>query len=104
MSKEDKHMGIPPVSAQRRLQDEPDPEPYRPKRKNTKEWCKGKVGRPHVGEIRFNPIWGSATCGPSWGSRWFCHHAEICKNCGKRLRWSVGKGECPDLKGGVPSA
>jgi hypothetical protein len=97
MSKEDKRQGVPSVSDRRRTDQDPERKPKA--KKDTKRWCKGKVGREHVGEIVFNPIWGNPSCGPSWGNRWFCHHAEICKNCGKRIRWSVGKGECPDLRG-----
>jgi hypothetical protein len=97
MSKEDKREGIPSVSDRRRTDQDPERKPK--SKKDTKRWCKGKVGREHVGEIVYNPMWGNPVCGVStWmkhSKRWSCHHMDACKNCGKRLRWSITLEECP---------
>ncbi|MDE2105257.1 MAG: hypothetical protein KGL39_48980 [Patescibacteria group bacterium] len=88
------------VSEERHLQ--PDRQPT-PGKKDTKNWCKGKVGREHVVEIVLptNMNAWSKKCGPS---RWlpypwsYCHHVEACKACGKHLRhltWA----ECPENGG-----
>lgn len=71
-------------------------------KKNTRRWCKGKVGREHTPEIRHTGErngWAKGwVCGPRrWGLKgWSCHHEEICTTCGKLLRWTLG-GDCPDL-------
>lgn len=69
------------------------------KRKNTKKWCKGKVGREHVEVIEldekhygYRRAWGKEIrCGevmtyyPS--GRKACYHHVICENCGKELKY-----------------
>lgn len=72
------------------------------KRKNTKLWCGGKVGRPHKPEIVRDKNSHSA-CGPapSWWvtfhrDGWWCHHVEQCANCKKILRHTLPEQECPD--------
>jgi hypothetical protein len=72
-------------------------------RKNTRRWCKGKVGREHSPVVQHQKErngWRKAwTCGPrKWGisaGRWGCWHEEVCTTCGKVLRWTLGD-ECPD--------
>lgn len=67
------------------------------KKKNTKKWCKGKVGREHKPVVEMNNKYGRRQCGPSrWigANRWLCFHHVVCKNCKKELRF-VPK-VCPD--------
>jgi hypothetical protein len=76
------------------------------KRKNTKRWCKGKVGREHqpviVYDERYLRWHKECHVAPSWAYRsmkgWYCIHLEVCTNCGKHLRWRVPKEECPDYR------
>jgi hypothetical protein len=74
-----------------------------PRRKNTRRWCKGKVGVEHVPAIVFRP-WYGRTCQAAQGwqlslfkSEWMCEHREICQNCDKILRepWKLRKQDCP---------
>ena len=81
------------------------------KRKNTKLWCKGKVGRKHVPVIEKRMPFGKADepCGwfnPHWPPNlskpiWRCFHITVCATCGKHLdkfqHWWGGVGEaCPE--------
>lgn len=63
------------------------PERHGRARKNTKRWCKGKVGREHVTEIRMENWYGrDYVCGPSrWLNRWLCWEIVTCTVCGKHL-------------------
>jgi len=87
--------------------DRPADDSWRPgarKRKNTKRWCKGHVGREHVSELTVSTRWTRVyTCGrPAEGRAsysgsdpdWTCYHEEVCQNCGKVLRWSIPKVDC----------
>lgn len=66
-------------------------------RKNTKQWCKGKIGVHHVPETildknyGFMDSLGKARCFIETESdgtvRKFCTHQVICKNCGKSLEY-----------------
>lgn len=81
-----------------------------PARKNTKRWCKGKVGREHKPALRVTQWLSRAyTCGwvvNSWraalrggGSKpfWECYHEEYCTVCGKIVQhWLSDKKTCPD--------
>lgn len=98
MSKHDKQEGILPPRDQKRLDQDPERKPRA--KKNTKRWCKGKVGREHVPEVVINPMWGNPNCGESswWPGRWSCHHMRACKNCGKRIQWALRVTECPTWK------
>jgi hypothetical protein len=89
-----------------------------PGRKNTRAWCKGKVGRPHTVQIVYPPNAFRRSCSwadyASWRTgektmRWCCHHGEVCTVCGKVLRVSHGWFggdlellECPDYVPGPP--
>jgi hypothetical protein len=75
------------------------------RRKNTRRWCKGVVGREHQPGIELRP-WYGGKCGwrPLYGrggmvikGEWSCQHAEVCGACGKILRDKYGltKSECP---------
>lgn len=79
-------------------------------RKNTRDWCKGKVGRPHeLGEPRrkyglacrvslwFRQPGGQAVGAPSW----YCAHYETCQRCGKML-YPVDPLNCPDRPAVLP--
>lgn len=79
-----------------------------PGKKNTREWCRGKVGRHHAVEIRLNPQIVSmnerasreTTCHRwQYGNEryriWLCYHQIICVNCGKILTHALGA-DCPD--------
>lgn len=96
--------------------------PQQPKaRKDTRRWCKGKVGREHVLTIELDPrlSWAKEGCRwvPYWvwsrkggghrerRTRYACHHHEVCTVCGKRMRdgWDFAPEDCPDfhlLEGG----
>ncbi len=68
----------------------------RPAKKDTRRWCRGKVGREHTLKIAVPPNAHQANCGwrtrrhvddtypPSWS--YFCRHAELCTVCGKVFR------------------
>lgn len=64
------------------------------KKKDTKRWCRGKVGKEHtsvVGKRHPNP------CGQS---RWFgCWHYEFCSVCGKNLQYFMDAEQCPEQQG-----
>lgn len=74
-------------------------------RKDTSVWCKGKVGRPHVKEVR----WANwADClrimgrkcfeeapGHGWRSGWHCYHEVGCSACGKILESCSPRELCP---------
>ena len=87
----------------RRMQgDDEDPgKPGRKSYKDTKRWCKGKVGREHQPELmRPNRGWQS-TCGLSVSEtpQWVCNHILACTTCGKILKeWG---NDCPDREGEV---
>lgn len=85
-----------------------------PGKKNTKRWCKGKVGREHQPALRIaSPYTRVYQCGwvkDSWrmaihkrfgpgdgGPYWECDHEQYCQACGKILlsMWS-NKIDCPD--------
>jgi hypothetical protein len=77
------------------------------KKKDTRKWCKGVVGREHKPEIVFDtrfrspcgwaPKWAWQLPGKKW---WMCHHIEKCTVCGKHMRqlWEVKADECPDYQ------
>lgn len=89
------------------------------KRKNTKDWCKGKKGRLHspVIDVPTNAIFAKLGYECGWathtyvfgeeGARYRCDHAEVCSVCGKILRYapffwgndgkySISVMECPN--------
>lgn len=62
------------------------PAPHR-SRKDTKRWCKGKVGREHAYRWILSPI-RFGTQPPSWWE-------ELCETCGRKARWCTrGFKEC----------
>lgn len=75
-------------------------------RKNTRRWCRGKVGVEHDRATRVSrnvtyrltrdPT--SRVCyRPEWyPTSWWCNHEHYCTVCGKILRWSLGE-DCPDF-------
>ena len=83
-------------------------------KKNTKKWCKGKVGREHepvieVDQKRFynQRDKDKASCGwmtqYGWGQvgryvrgRWWnCRHHKVCSKCGKVLQYRLDLDDCP---------
>jgi hypothetical protein len=76
------------------------------KRKNTKRWCKGKVGREHKPVKQWSHLahYRLARGGPvcttsSWlSSGWSCYHELACSTCGKILVQFLSKEECPDAR------
>lgn len=88
-----------------RVEPQPEVPTGQMQRKKTKRWCRGKVGREHVTEIVMNPATsylfpiGTARsrCHEStWmPTRWSCGHIERCVNCGKHVRWTLPRDECP---------
>jgi len=77
------------VSDQRRT--DPSPEKFGHAKKDTKRWCKGKVGREHVTEIRMEDWLGrDYRCGRhTWTGRWMCWESNVCTVCGKKMRLKV---------------
>jgi hypothetical protein len=77
-----------------------------PGRKDTRQWCRGHVGREHDPEIIIpeNQRWSWSKCGPApawWRAEWSCSHVERCRQCGKVLRqsWQLNHpDECPDYQ------
>lgn len=96
----------PPRSAERAAA-AVEPEKRTPGRKNTRAWCRGKVGREHVPVVACRPpALTSLAC--RWQPRysddgvyWWCHHLEECSACGKVLRsgQKFGDSECPGYPG-----
>ncbi len=91
-----------------------DPEPVKrpPGRKDTREWCRGKVGVPHQPAI----VKGNGKLPCRWAGRydyklirrqdawsvgWSCWHHEECSACGKILRATrhLNASECPAYPG-----
>jgi hypothetical protein len=82
-----------------------EPRPHRA-RKNTRRWCRGKVGVEHVLEIRLGKhaeyrctiTPDSTVCYRTdiTPKRWRCSHERYCVNCGKILNYSIGV-DCPDF-------
>ena len=72
-------------------------------RKDTRHWCRGKVGTAHVEAVEHRSTYGTVRpCGwHVWGRRpgkewrFACYHAVVCSSCGKVLR-PVPMDECPD--------
>lgn len=92
-------------------QEPPGPEAItRGRKKSTKRWCKGKVGREHVPEVveyhgytfltHLHPHHGKCHEREPMFSRlndgWFCRHAQQCKNCGKITKQPLSREECPE--------
>lgn len=75
--------------------EKPTPKPPA-RKKDTRRWCRGRVGRPHVTEIQlvqwYSPPRECEPLGPrDWRYRIFgetvaCHEQEVCVNCGKYIR------------------
>ena len=76
------------------------------RKKATKQWCRGKVGRAHVPQVVMGN-WGivcqgdfrvdRATQTRVAGDRWLCFHIVACSVCGKHLAYNV---QCPDMPEG----
>lgn len=74
-------------------------------KKDTKQWCKGKVGVEHERVIVRSNWAHGMRCHPSppWrlklrpDYRWTCYHMQICVKCGKVLSHDIGQTECPEL-------
>lgn len=71
-----------------------------PARKDTKQWCKGRVGRPHRLAIEMPPNAWRRQC--EWitnigSDPWYsCQHVELCVECGKVRRHAHGWMAKPD--------
>jgi hypothetical protein len=96
MSKEDKQAGILPPRDQRRL--DPVRERHGKSKKDTKRWCRGKEGQPHLLGTQIKPAWLSLgrTC---QSGHWLfsgCYHEEYCTRCGKVTKWMLDWKDCPD--------
>lgn len=94
----------------------PDPSPAKraPGKKDTKHWCRGKVGVPHEPEVTLDHNYG-LVCRPhryyNWRLTsvpreqrfywaWSCRHRITCKNCGKVLEYNIPVKTCPDYNTG----
>lgn len=78
------------------------------KKKNTKQWCKGKVGVEHVTEVVINhntirweckwyPLYWSfyrRSEGPK-DYRYSCMHSRRCTACGKYVEYFLKPEDCP---------
>lgn len=91
--------------------DEDSTLPHHKKKKNTKKWCRGKVGREHVLHITKSNYGIKDKCCnyAPWSVRhkngettplkkYLCWHQRSCQNCGKVLEWFLSEKECPDYK------
>jgi hypothetical protein len=90
--------------------DEENVGPHHKKKKDTKKWCRGKVGREHVPHITKGNYGGTSNCKDApWFiknksgelkpfDRYICWHQRSCQNCGKVLEWYLPKEQCPDYK------
>lgn len=93
------------------MRERQEPAPDKPvggkrKRKDTKRWCKGIVGREHQPEIVLAHWVGGKGCEPKRGfytSSWFygdgpwvCRHQEVCGVCRKVLQFLLDPARCPD--------
>lgn len=80
----------------RAVNDDPEPPPAGKRKKNTRDWCKGREGRPHepVMKLRYTALGKPDQCG--WGAHfswrikgyevyWYCGHEQVCARCGKTL-------------------
>lgn len=96
--------------ARERKMPAPDGPPRRAgKKKSTKRWCRGKVGREHQlaivdGEKFMTPCGPDETSWMTWrrGSRtepeppkWWCRHQQVCTACGKILEYFLTAYQCP---------
>lgn len=100
----------PPRSAELAAAASADPDPARraPAPKDTRFWCRGKIGRLHVSEIIARPYFHTDACkwsgcdlrhpGQVW---WQCIHEDRCRECGKilRQRGTLKAAECPEYPG-----
>lgn len=76
-----------------------------PAKKDTRRWCRGKVGVEHFPVIVKRTGWyglrGCERVTEEWalklwpGRTWRCSHREECANCGKVVRHSINLVECP---------
>jgi hypothetical protein len=88
----------------------PETPPKTPAKKNTKRWCKGKVGVEHFPQVELSHYYagsrtrmGKPTCyrsDQSWrGNKqvWLCSHCIRCANCRKILHeaWDMEPSQCP---------
>lgn len=119
MTKWDRADKRPPTLAEQRVA-APDAPPHR-SRKNTRKWCRGKVGVEHVPGVRLSQTgrWaksrGEVICHwedcDHWsfvvmtglrnktGQFWRCLHEDYCATCGKTLSAGfngVDSDRCPD--------
>lgn len=69
-------------------------------KKDTRKWCKGKVGREHTPEVILTPQivamyahWGKEI--PNCKDERWCNHQMICSTCNKVLK-PFGREFCPD--------
>lgn len=75
-----------------------------PAKKNTKLWCKGKVGREHSPKIQMSRYAGARSCMVPSGwrlqmyprSRWLCFHEIVCTGCDKIINHFLDPDQCPD--------
>lgn len=67
------------------------------KKKDTKRWCRGHVGREHQPEIVRDKSMGFVTSCSGRSTDFLpCLHLEQCSECGKTLRRWLPVEECPD--------
>ena len=90
--------------------DEDSTLPHHKKKKNSKKWCRGKVGREHVPNITRSNYGSLSKCQPApWRvvgrygetmptKRYLCWHQRSCQVCGKVLEYWLPAEECPDYK------
>jgi hypothetical protein len=100
--------------SQAAAEDVREPAKKAPGRKDTRAWCRGKVGVEHVPVIAVDHTIPALKGGPrcewkaSWDWKaqayatwWYCPHHEVCGKCGKvlRERRDILSRECPDYPG-----
>lgn len=98
MSKVDKDEGI--LKPRDVYVDDTTPVRRQPAKKDTKRWCKGKVGREHQIETALDPASAAWQRECQWNRGWAeflaCRHVKRCIVCSKIVQRWLPKEECPD--------
>ncbi len=75
-----------------------------PGKKDTKKWCKGKVGVSHVPHLVLHTFYGYSCrwfkfyvgSDPKQRRQWNCMHRIECETCNKVLNAFLNPSECPN--------
>lgn len=74
-------------------------------RKNTRDWCRGKVGVAHQVDALIVRFSSGCRVGYQWRppyeAQWWCSHWTACSTCGK-VREKLPSDQCPDRPAKLP--